>query len=80
MTEVSMIKATCGGCFIKASDTEKLSRLPVIMARKISQRITLEITLRFRPQGSLRKPGNCIAALDLLTLDCGIGDCRSLVA
>ena len=23
MTEVSMIKATCGGCFIKASDTEK---------------------------------------------------------
>jgi hypothetical protein len=37
MTEVSMIKATCGGCFIKASDTEKQSQLPVIMARKISQ-------------------------------------------
>jgi hypothetical protein len=58
MTEVSIIKATCGGRFIKDSDTEKLSPLPVIMPGKISQRAALEITLGFRPQGSPRRPGN----------------------
>jgi hypothetical protein len=49
MTEVSIIKATCGGRFIKDSDTEKPSPLPVIMPGKISQRAALEITLGFRP-------------------------------